>query len=111
MIDSGPNEPTDRATFHGNRVRCRKCGEVTQKIVMDIAHINWPLVYFLGFWAIFFPAILSKEYHCEHCGKTFPVAPPPLDRGGRIAQRILGWLAFLFCGAVLYLVIQALRKG
>ena len=84
---------------------------MTRKIVTDVRYTNWPLIFFIGMWAMFFPSAKSREYCCEHCGKTFPLDPPAMGKGGTLVGNILGGLAILFCGAIVYFVIQAFRNS
>jgi DNA-directed RNA polymerase subunit RPC12/RpoP len=81
-------------------VACPKCGKSTRKIVVDVERIDWPSAFFIGLWALLFSSRVSREFQCQHCGKTFAMKHPPMT--GR--DRLIGLCLLSFCGMMIVAV-------
>lgn len=74
-------------------VQCPKCGKSTRKIVVEVERVDWPSAFFIGLWALLFSSRVSREFQCQHSGKTFPTKHPPTT--GR--DRLIGLCLLSFC--------------
>ncbi len=89
------------------RIECAKCGRWTKKIVVDVERVDWVSGLAIGFWAVFFPSRRTREFQCQHCGKTFVLSASPMLR----RDKVVGLVLFSLCGVMVLLAIWLIFLG